>query len=234
MKYIIGNWKMNGSIEELQRRIEILETVKTDHRVIICPPFTMLNVKSDRIELGAQDISMHDHGSYTGEVSGQMIAQTGAKYVIVGHSERRKYHNETNEMVRAKAEQAIANGLIPIICIGETVEEKNAGKTAEIIERDLRGSMPTDVKSEIMVAYEPRWAIGTGVIPTITDIGNAHKLIADILESIGLGGTAILYGGSVNAENGPDIMATPNVDGALIGTSFLKMETFVPIIESVE
>lgn len=234
MKVIAGNWKMNGSRTALREMVDALQSVKTENKVVLCVPYTMLCVDGGHVALGAQDVSAHDHGAYTGEVSAAMIADTGAKYVIVGHSERRQYHGETNDTVRQKAAAAIAAGLTPIICVGETMDEKQAGKTMDIIESGVRESVPSDVDADIIIAYEPRWAIGAGLTPTATEIAEAHKLIADTLASMGLGGTPVLYGASVKAANAADIMSIPHVDGVLVGGASLKPDDFIPIITSVK
>ncbi|HOY47015.1 MAG TPA: triose-phosphate isomerase, partial [Alphaproteobacteria bacterium] len=141
MKIIAGNWKMNGSVAELDSMISVLNEIDTENNVIICVPFTMLNCKkSDRISIGAQDVSTHEHGAYTGEVSAKMIAESGAKYVIVGHSERRQYHNETNDIVNQKALRVLESGLMPIVCVGETLDQKNAGQTFSVIENQVTES----------------------------------------------------------------------------------------------
>ncbi len=234
MKVIAGNWKMNGSRTALREMVDALQSVKTENKVVLCVPYTMLCVDGGHVALGAQDVSAHDHGAYTGEVSAAMIADTGAKYVIVGHSERRQYHGETNDTVRQKAAAAIAAGLTPIICVGETMDEKQAGKTMDIIESGVRESVPSDVDADIIIAYEPRWAIGAGLTPTAAEIAEAHKLIADTLASMGLGGTPVLYGASVKAANAADIMSIPHVDGVLVGGASLKPDDFIPIITSVK
>ena len=233
MKIIAGNWKMNGSRDALKNMINALQDIDSENTIILCVPYTMLGLDGGRVSMGAQDVSQHDHGAYTGEVSAQMIAATGAKYVIVGHSERRQYHGETNDIVRQKAAAAIAFGLTPIICVGETMDEKQAGKTMAIIESGVRESIPTDARN-VIVAYEPRWAIGAGLTPTDTEIADAHKLIADTLESMGMGGTPILYGASVKGANAAQIMSIPNVDGVLVGGASLKPDDFIPIITSVK
>lgn len=234
MKFIAGNWKMNGSRKMLTEMIDALKTVKTENAIILCVPYTMLCVDADCVSLGAQDVSTHDHGAYTGEISASMIAETGAKYVIIGHSERRQYHNETNDIVRQKVTAALSAGLTPIICVGETMEEKQAGKTMEIIESGVRESIPNDVTEPIIVAYEPRWAIGAGLTPTAEEIAEAHKLIADTLTSMGLSDTPVLYGASVKGSNAAEIMSIPNVGGVLVGGASLKPDDFIPIITSVK
>ena len=226
---------MNGSHDALNQIVNDLSKVKTDNKVILCVPYTMLDVKSnDVVEIGAQDVSAHERGAYTGEVSGTMLAEIGVKYVIVGHSERRMYHDETNDIVRAKAQMALKNGITPIICVGETMEEKRAGKTFDIITSGVRESVPEDVHGDIIIAYEPRWAIGAGITPTPEEIAEAHKVIADTLSYMGLDGTPILYGASVNAGNVAGIIAIENVSGVLVGGASLKPTEFIPIIETVK
>lgn len=234
MKIIAGNWKMNGSSDALKNMQDALRDVDTQNTVILCVPFTMLTPDGGRAAIGAQDVSAHDHGAFTGEVSAQMLRSAGAKYVIVGHSERRMYHGETNDIVRTKAESAIANDIIPIICVGETMDEKQAGKTMSVIESGVRESIPSDPRGKIIVAYEPRWAIGAGLTPTAAEIATAHELIAKTLESMGLGGTPVLYGASVKGNNAAEIMSIPNVDGVLVGGASLKPDDFIPIITAVK
>ena len=232
MKIIAGNWKMNGTATALRTMIDALGNIDTNNRVILCVPYTMLGLDGGRVALGAQDVSTHDHGAFTGEVSASMLAETGAKYTLVGHSERRQYHGETNDTVRDKAAAALAAGLTPIICVGETMDEKNAGKAMEIIESGVRESVPSDAH-DIIIAYEPRWAIGAGLTPTSDEIAAAHKLIADTLNDMGLTGTPILYGASVKGNNAAEILSIPNVDGVLVGGASLKPDDFIPIITSM-
>lgn len=234
MKIIAGNWKMNGSRAALETMISALDGVETNNTIILCVPYTMLCVKSDRVALGAQDVSTHDKGAFTGEISASMVAATGAKYAIVGHSECRQYHCDTNNTVRQKASAALANGLIPIICVGETMEEKQAGKTMAVIESGVRECIPSDVSTPVIIAYEPRWAIGAGLTPTAAEIAEAHTLIANTLKSMGLGGTPVLYGASVKGSNAAEIMSITNVDGVLVGGASLKPDDFIPIITSVK
>ena len=234
MKIIAGNWKMNGTQQQLKTMISDLSSVETQNTVILCVPFTMLTTPSDKISLGAQDLSRHTHGAFTGQISAQMIAETGAKYVIIGHSECRQYNGDTNSTVRQKATNALNNGLIPIICVGETMDEKQAGKTMAVIESGVRESIPSDTSTPIIVAYEPRWAIGAGLTPTAAEIADAHNLIAKTLSDMGLGGTPILYGASVKGSNAAEIMSISNVDGVLVGGASLKSDDFIPIITSVK
>ena len=232
MKFVVGNWKMNGSREILREMIDKTNGLRTENRVILCVPFTMLGEKSAIIAFGAQDVSSHERGAYTGEVSASMLAATGAKYVIVGHSERRMYHDETNDIVRDKATRALESGLTPIICVGETMDEKRAGKTTDVITAAVRESVPANVHDNIIIAYEPRWAIGAGITPTNEEIATAHRVIAETLSYMGLDGTPILYGASVNSTNVADIVAIENVAGVLVGGASLKPDEFIPIIES--
>ncbi len=234
MKIIAGNWKMNGTRTALSEMINALQNIDTQNTIILCVPYTLLNIDSGRIALGAQDTSTHDHGAYTGEVSAQMIAETGAKYVIVGHSERRQYHGETNNIVQQKAAAAMTAGLIPIICIGETMDEKQSGIAMQVIESGVRECVPPNTNKNIIIAYEPRWAIGAGITPTDDEIAAAHKLIADTLSNMGLTNIPILYGASVKATNAAQIMSIPNVDGVLVGGASLKPDDFIPIITNVK
>ena len=234
MKIIAGNWKMNGTRADLDTMIGAISKVKTENRVILCVPFTLLRAGVENVAIGAQDVSGHAKGAYTGEVSGAMLREAGAKYVIVGHSERRMYHDETNDIVRQKVQMALESGLTPIVCVGETMEEKRAGKTFDVIESMVRESLPTDVHDDIIIAYEPRWAIGAGITPTTQEIADAHKVIADTLSYMGLDGTPILYGASVNPLNVGDIVAIRNVGGVLVGGASLKPQEFVTIIESAK
>ena len=194
MKFVIGNWKMNGTRAILREMIERAANIQTENRVALCVPFTMLGEKSD---------------------------------IIV-------YHDETNDIVRAKAARALESGLTPIICVGETADERRAGKTLEIITSGVRESVPENVSGDIIIAYEPRWAIGAGITPTADDIATAHRVIAETLSYMHLIGTPILYGASVNSKNVADIVAIENVDGVLVGGASLKPDEFIPIIENAK
>ena len=228
MKFIVANWKMNGTIAEKDAMFKELSKTKTKNKIIMCMPFTLLNGENQGITTGAQDVSNHENGAYTGDISATMLKEMGAQYVIVGHSERRLYHNETNELVRAKATMAIKSGIVPIICVGETMEEKNAGHTISVIKKMLLESIPEN--GEYIVAYEPRWAIGSGLTPTTNEIVTAVKAVFDSLPTP----IPILYGGSVTANNAHDIVSIPYVDGLLIGGASLKIDTFLPIIKSID
>ena len=220
MKYVIGNWKMNGDAAKLAAFRGTLSD-----RAFLCVPFHLLSAG-----LGAQDCSAFPEGPRTGEVSAKMIAAAGARACIVGHSERRRNFAETNEIVAEKAARCLEAGLVPIICVGET----DKGAPLSIVESQVWQSVPKadSIKGGIIVAYEPVWAIGTGLVPTPADIEKVHAAIAKILETLGLSGTAILYGGSVTAANAAEIMALKNVGGVLVGGASLDLNQFTEIINA--
>ncbi len=234
MKIIACNWKMNGTNDQLSQILIELKKIKTDNRIIICPPFTGLYADFGNILYGAQNISEHKSGAYTGEISADMIAETGAEYVIVGHSERRQYFAETNEIIAQKTNRAIESGLTPIICVGEDLNEKETNQTFDVIKKCLDECLPADKNSDFIIAYEPRWAIGTGKTPTATDIESVHHFIADYLKKIGAENKPIIYGGGVNPDNATKITSISNVSGLLIGSASLKTDTLCPIILSVQ
>ena len=230
MKFIVGNWKMNGNHKDKKSMIEKISKIKTKNKIILCLPFTLLCGENGGVILGAQNISEHDNGAYTGDISGKMIAEMGAKYVLVGHSERRLNHNETDKIAQEKAKAAIKNKLIPIICIGETLAEHESGQTTRVVKNMLKNCLPDSGK--FIVAYEPRWAIGTGKTPTTEQTAKIHKIIFEYLKSAGYKNTPILYGGSITAKNAEQFAAIPHVDGLLIGGASLKPDEFVPIIQN--
>lgn len=232
MKFIIGNWKMNGNTDEKDALLKSLKNSRTKNKVVVCLPFTLLYGNDFGITLGAQDISEHPNGAYTGDISGQMLKDANVKYVIVGHSERRLYHKETNETTRAKATAAIKNEIIPVICVGETATDKNAGRTMSVVKKMLLESVPQ--KGEYIVAYEPRWAIGTGKTPTYEEIASVMETLHKALIGIKRENIALLYGGSVNQDNAKQITSIKNIDGLLVGGASLKSDTFLPIIKSIE
>lgn len=244
-KLAAGNWKMNGGSAELSQIATLLENHPTPGcDVLFCPPATLLSRLSDltrgnAISAGGQDCHASTSGAHTGEISAGMLVDAGASYVILGHSERRADHGETDEDVRNKARSAIAAGLKVVICVGETLAEREVANTLDIIGGQLAGSIPDLVTGEnLVVAYEPVWAIGTGKIPTLDQIGDVHDFIRRRLEKrlgTGVGRSArILYGGSVKAANAVEIFAVSNVDGALVGGASLKAEDFSPIISALE
>ncbi|MBV9287970.1 MAG: triose-phosphate isomerase [Hyphomicrobiales bacterium] len=239
---VAGNWKMNGvssslnEIEVMRRAADAGEAGAAE--LAVCPPFTLLaqaawKLRGGTLALGAQDCHPEESGAHTGDISAPMLKDTGATYVIVGHSERRTMHHETDALVRLKAEAAIRVGLIPIVCVGETRAEREAGQAAAVVIRQLRGSLPPGGTGEtVVIAYEPVWAIGTGLTPTTNDIATMHngirELLADVYGPAGAG-VRLLYGGSVKPANAREILLRPNVDGALVGGASLKAVDFLAI-----
>ena len=231
MKILVGNWKSNGNRKDKQKLLTALNKVKTKTKIVLCLPFTLLYGDKTKISLGAQDISLYPNGAYTGDISGKMLKDAGVKYVIVGHSDRRKYHHETNAIVKEKATIAIQNGIIPIICVGESESEHKNSKTKSVIKKMLIESIPDN--GNFIIAYEPSWAIGTGKTPTKSEIESIHNMIFDILSGINRARTPILYGGSIKATNINKFMNIPHVDGFMVGHASLKSETFLPIIKNM-
>lgn len=204
--------------------------------ILICPPFTLLveavrAVAGAHVAVGGQDCHMKASGAHTGDVSAQMLADLGCRYVILGHSERRADHGETDAMVKAKAEAALAAGLTPIVCVGETEAERDAGKTLDVVAGQLRGSLPAGGTAErVVIAYEPVWAIGTGRTPTLDEVQEVHAMIR---RESGLGqGVRILYGGSMKPSNAKELLALADVDGGLIGGASLKIDDFWAIVSA--
>ena len=239
---IAGNWKMNGTRECLPKIKAIANGVQGElaERVdsLICPPATLLYVATalstdSPLMVGAQDCHQNMCGAHTGDISAEMIADCFGTHVIVGHSERRTDHHESDQIVRAKAEAAHAAGLTAIICIGETADERDAYQTLDVLMRQMLGSIPADaMASNTVVAYEPLWAIGTGLTPTPVDVGVAHAFMrAELVQRFGDEGKhmRLLYGGSVKPSNARELMGVDNVDGALIGGASLKAEDFLAI-----
>lgn len=245
---VAGNWKMNTTLPEglaLAKGLnEALKGKAINCDVIIGTPFTHLvsiaaAIDTDKIGVAAQNCADQASGAYTGEVSAAMVASTGAKYVILGHSERRAYYHETPETLKAKVLLALANGLTPIFCIGEVLAEREAGKLFEVVDAQIAGSL-FDLSaadfSKLVLAYEPVWAIGTGVTATSDQAEEMHAYIRTILaakygQEIADNCT-ILYGGSCNGANAKELFSKPNVDGGLIGGASLTVEKFMPIIEA--
>ncbi len=242
-KLAAGNWKMNGlsgDLIEIESLIASLAAPNCD--TLICPPATLIHRVHDRaigsdLMVGAQDCHPEDQGAHTGDLSAAMLADAGASHVILGHSERRADHGETDELVRAKAEAALKRGLITIICLGETEAEWDAGTTLEVIGEQLGGSLPDGcIAAHVVVAYEPIWAIGTGRTPTLDQIAEAHAFLRrQLSECFGTEGDAmrLLYGGSVKPENAAAIFALPNVDGALVGGASIKAADFSRIVAAL-
>ncbi len=237
MRLVAGNWKMNGSLAlakdlvgGLTRR---LSETRVGCAVAVCPPahllLPVLAEAGSGLAVGGQDCSDEaGPGAFTGELSSAMLAEAGCRYVIVGHSERRQRHGESNALVRAKAERALEAGLVPIVCIGESREEREAGEAVAVVSRQLRESLPEAYEAEgLVVAYEPVWAIGTGLTATTADIAEIHAALGGIM---GARRAPILYGGSVKAANAAEILSTAGVDGALVGGASLKLEEFWAIV----
>jgi len=238
---IAGNWKMNGlkaSANELAAIGQGADKVWRKADLLICPPATLLFTSAaivigSKVAIGAQDCHPAASGAHTGDLSAEMLADAGATAIIVGHSERRTDHHETDAQVRAKAEAAWRAGLVAIVCVGETQAERDAGKTLDVVGQQLAGSVPDGATAaNLVVAYEPVWAIGTGRTPTTKDVEEVHKLIRDRLKDRFSGEGAsvrILYGGSVKPSNAAELMAVANVDGALVGGASLKAVDFLAI-----
>lgn len=240
---IVANWKMNGLKSWANQHLKVIKEEMASNlncQAVLCPPFSLLDHVSSLIEntplhLGAQDCSPHISGAYTGDISAEMIKEIGCKYVILGHSERRQGHFETSDLVKNKAQTALENNLKVIICIGETLEQKEEGKTFEVLEKQIRESLPMDIDIEkLIIAYEPIWAIGTGKVASISDITETHRHIYNFLLDKKINKNdeyiKLLYGGSVKFDNIKEILAIDHVDGALIGGASLKSEEFSKII----
>ena len=238
---VAGNWKMNGlmaSTSELGKIMQGAGDLWSKVDLMICPPATLIMTFAvvalgSKIEIGAQDCHAEPSGAFTGDISAEMLADLGAKAIIVGHSERRTLHKETDAEVRAKAQAAWRAGLTAIACIGETKAEREAAKTLDILGGQLDGSLPDGAAGGgLVIAYEPVWAIGTGLTPTAADVAEAHAFIRKrLVDRYGAAGGAvrILYGGSVKPSNAKELMAVANVDGALVGGASLKAEDFLGI-----
>ncbi len=244
-KVIAGNWKMNMLPNEAIDYIQAFEPLVKDAKaeVILCVPYTdlfyaIMNAQNTNIKIGAQNVHFEEKGAYTGEVSAQMLKAIGVEYVIIGHSERRQYFAETDETVNKKIKAALANGLKPIVCVGETLEQREAGKTEEIITSQTRlaldGLTPEEVKG-IIIAYEPIWAIGTGKTATSDDANNSIKAIrAEIAKNYGKDTSEeiiIQYGGSVKSTNAKELFNCSDIDGGLVGGASLKPEEFAKIVK---
>ena len=245
-KLIAGNWKMNGlraSLVEARSVAEALARQPCRERVAICPPATLVASMAEAlaalaVEVGGQNCYIEPTGAFTGEISAEMLADAGAGLVILGHSERRHLFAETDESVAAKVRAALRAGLEPIVCVGETLDERRAGRTIEVVGRQVRGSCPSELQDcAFSVAYEPVLAIGTGLTPRLEQIEEVHRAIRDLLaQSLGEAGRTapILYGGSVKPSNAREILAADEVGGALVGGASLKAEDFLGIIRAAD
>lgn len=232
--YVIGNWKMHGSMQLAQAlsqaAIAAAHAAGAGTQVVLCPPAPYLTVVAAHlagspVALGGQDCHAQREGAFTGDVSAAMLKEVGCRYVIVGHSERRQYHGETDEAVRAKAEAALSAGLTPVICVGESLEDRQAGRAEAVVAAQLAGCLPKQGK--FILAYEPIWAIGTGLTATASDIAAMHRHIGSLA-----GGFPVLYGGSVKAENAASLLALPGVGGVLVGGASVSAEAFTAIINA--
>ncbi len=232
---IAGNWKMFGRLAGVTAYAEVIKAAPSHVSLLICPPFTLLDrfataLKGSGIALGAQDCHATPEGAHTGDIAAPMLAEAGATHVILGHSERRENHGETNAVVKAKAEAAQTAGLIPIICVGETDAQRDAGEAEHVVRTQLAHSLPANFAG--IIAYEPVWAIGTGRTPTEADVTAMHTAIrAALAAQLGTTGQSIniLYGGSVKPGNAASLLALPEVGGALVGGASLKAEDLLAI-----
>lgn len=238
---IAGNWKMNGSIAANEALVTALVAgvARAQCLVAVCVPAPYLAqvqglVKDSGIDLGAQDVSQHESGAFTGEVSATMLRDFGTRYCLVGHSERRQYHGETDAAVAVKAQRALAVGITPIVCVGETLAEREAGRTEEVVKRQLAAVIHTNGHciSEIVVAYEPVWAIGTGKTASPQEAQLVHAVLRSQLRAATehADRVLILYGGSMNAANAAQLLSQPDIDGGLVGGASLKAADFLSIV----
>lgn len=246
-KVIAGNWKMNNDVNET---VNLISEIKNQHEksenvgIIVAPPFTSLEtaaelLKDSSIGLSAQNMSHADSGAFTGEISGHMLKSVGCEYVILGHSERRTIFSESNETINRKMKKALKVGLKPIFCIGETLEEREANITEQVVEKQIREGLEDLSESELsdlIVAYEPVWAIGTGKTASPKQAQQVHNFIRNLISGLFSKNFAdnlvIQYGGSVKPENAKELLGQPDIDGALVGGSCLKADSFVGIINS--
>jgi len=245
-RIIAGNWKMNKTIDQA---VELAENIKGNYDnydvdIVLCPPFTALYavhqvIRDEPIGLGAQNIFWQDSGAYTGEVSAEMLSSAGCQFVIIGHSERRQYFGETDETVNKRVHKALTAGLIPIVCVGELLKERESGATRSVVTRQVKSALQGCAKediSKLVIAYEPVWAIGTGKVATPEQAQEMHRLIrqqvAELYDDQLAEEMRIQYGGSMKPENAAEILAKPDVDGGLIGGASLKAESFLGIVNA--
>ena len=244
---IAGNWKLNKTIKESIELVTLLKRMNLENLgvdVVVCPPYTALSSVSEiligsEIKLGAQDIYWEEKGAFTGEVSASLIKDAGAGFVIIGHSERRQFFHETHDTVNKKTKAALAADLVPIVCVGETLKEREAGKTFQVVEEQFKGAFlgfHADSMRKIIIAYEPVWAIGTGKVATPAQAEEAHAFIRkQIGRSFGedvAEGLKIQYGGSVKPENIAELMRESDIDGALVGGASLDAKQFTEIVKN--
>ncbi|HBG61536.1 MAG: triose-phosphate isomerase [Omnitrophica WOR_2 bacterium GWF2_38_59] len=243
---IAGNWKLNKTIDASIELVTLLKRELSDVDevdIVVCPVFTSLSAINDvilesNIDMGAQNLYWEDSGAFTGEVSAPLIKDAGCKYVIIGHSERRQFFGETNQTVNKKIKAALASGLLPIVCVGEVLEERETGKTFDVVKtqvtQSLAGFTPDEL-SKLIIAYEPVWAIGTGKTATPQQAQEVHKFIRGIIAEIGNDEIAaalrIQYGGSVKPDNIKELMSQEDIDGALVGGASLKPDSFIALVK---
>lgn len=248
-KLIAGNWKMNGTLDGARaliagivNRISAQEELLERCEFLVCPPFLHIGAVRHalagypKLTYGGQDCAAENNGAHTGDISASMLRDSGCRYVILGHSERRNFHGETDALIQAKAKKALAHDLVPIICVGETEGQREAGQAEEIVGAQLAASIPPLTPFDsLVVAYEPVWAIGTGKTPTTSDIKTMHGFIAAALEEklSGRKDIRILYGGSLKPKNAREILTLENVGGGLIGGASLQADSFIAIAEAV-
>ncbi len=254
MKYIIGNWKMNLSLKQAEAlTLGVIQFLKETHHSSFCcmiaPPFpfldrlhTLITHEKNLLSVASQDISAHEKGAYTGEVSGSHLKEVGVKAALIGHSERRLYHKETELLLRQKILQCLSHELTPVLCLGESLEIRRASTTIPFVLNQLHevceplqepiSSKPSSTPP-LMIAYEPLWAIGTGCIPSLDEIEDVHTALSTALKTLFPKHVIpLLYGGSVTPLNSSEILALPHVDGALVGGASLSLETFLPLLKS--
>jgi triosephosphate isomerase (TIM) len=246
-KFVCGNWKMHKTVAEARQLVRELKGLVADVgdrvQVAVAPPFTALyaaaqELQGSNLELSAQDVHWEKQGAFTGEVSAPMLAEVGCRHGIVGHSERRQFFGETDDSVRKKTAALLGAGVLPIVCVGELLQEREAGQTLEVVGRQVRGGLqglsPDQVR-RLTIAYEPVWAIGTGKTATTAQAQEVHAAIRGILRELAGGEVAeavrIQYGGSVKPDNAAELMAQPDVDGALVGGASLKAQDFAQIVK---
>jgi triosephosphate isomerase len=244
---IAGNWKMNKTIAEAVSLVEGLKRELADCvdvEVVVCPPFTALKTVSDmladtQIKLGCQNMSSEDDGAYTGEISHTMLKELFVRYVILGHSERRDYYQETDFWVNRKVKKALEKNLRPIVCVGEKLKDREAGNTEKVVEAQVRGSLadiPAEQFEEVVVAYEPVWAIGTGKTATSEQAQEVHAFIRGIIRDMvgdqAAAGLRIQYGGSMKPANAKELLSQPDIDGGLIGGASLDANSFISIVKA--
>ncbi|ACR29672.1 triose-phosphate isomerase [Burkholderia glumae] len=246
VKRVIGNWKMHGRLNGNRALLgEVLDgaqAVSADVEIGVCVPFPYLAqvgelLAGSRVASGAQDVSAHEQGAYTGEVAGAMIAEFGAKYVLVGHSERRTYHGESSNLVAVKAQRALGAGLTPVVCVGETLAEREAGSTETVVGAQLDAALALLSDQEaarIVVAYEPVWAIGTGKSASSEQAQQVHAFLRSRLAAKGVEQVSVLYGGSVKPDNARELFGQPDIDGGLIGGASLKGGDFLAICRAAQ